>query len=113
VTSRAVRLRSSLLSALFLLGALGFPLADGALFHVAGHDVYAGVTHVEAHGGAHHADRCTLGLSQAPSLSTPQIDGSGLSDQLPEAPATSRSTDTPRSTDCPALPRSRAPPHTA
>jgi hypothetical protein len=49
-----------LLSGLFVLGALGVPLADGALFHVAGHDVYAGVTHVEAHGGAHHADRCTL-----------------------------------------------------
>ena len=35
-------------------------LADAALFHEAGHDPYAGVTHVEAHGGSHHADRCTL-----------------------------------------------------
>jgi hypothetical protein len=66
VTSRAVRLRSSLLSALFLLGALGFPLADGALFHVAGHDPFANVTHVEATGGTHHADRCTLAQPVAP-----------------------------------------------
>ncbi len=55
-----VRLRASLLSGLFLLGALGVPLADGAMFHVAGQDPCAGVTHVEAHGGQHHADRCTL-----------------------------------------------------
>jgi hypothetical protein len=66
VTSRAVRLRSSLLSALFLLGALGFPLADGALFHMAGHDPFADVTHVEATGGAHHADRCALAQPVAP-----------------------------------------------
>jgi hypothetical protein len=66
VTRRAVRLRSSLLSALFLLGALGLPLADGALFHMAGHDPFADVVHVEATGGAHHADRCTLAQPVAP-----------------------------------------------
>jgi hypothetical protein len=60
VTRLATRLRASLLAGLFLLGALGVPVADGALFHVAGHDPYAGVTHVEARGGSHHADRCTL-----------------------------------------------------
>jgi hypothetical protein len=60
VTRLAVRLRASLLSGLFLAGALGMPLADAALFHRAGHDPFAGVTHVEAQGGSHHADRCTL-----------------------------------------------------
>lgn len=112
MTPLAVRLRASLLFGLFALGTLGVPLTDAALFHLAGQDACAGITHIEAHGGLHHADRCTLGLPQAPSLPTPRIDGSGLSGQMPEAPATSRSTDTPRSTDNPALPRSRAPPHT-
>jgi hypothetical protein len=60
VTSPAVRLRAAFLSGLFLLGAVGVSLADAALFHEAGHDPYAGVTHVEARGGSHHADRCTL-----------------------------------------------------
>lgn len=41
------------------------PLADATLFHLAGHDPYAGVTHVEALGGTHHADRCTLGQPTA------------------------------------------------
>jgi len=32
------------------------------MFHVAGQDPCAGITHVEAHGNSHHADRCTLAL---------------------------------------------------
>ena len=60
MTRLAVRLRATLLAGLFLAGALGIPLADGALFHLAGHDPDAGVIHVEAQGGTHHADRCTL-----------------------------------------------------
>lgn len=60
MTRLAVRFRAAFLAGLFLLGAVGVSLADAALFHEAGHDPYAGVTHVEAQGGSHHADRCTL-----------------------------------------------------
>lgn len=51
---------------LFLAGTIGLPVADAALFHLAGQDPCAGVTHVEAQGDQHHADRCTLAQPLAP-----------------------------------------------
>jgi hypothetical protein len=60
VTRLPVRLRSALLVGLFLVGSLGLPVADAATFHLAGHDPCAGLTHLEAQGSSHHADRCTL-----------------------------------------------------
>ena len=60
VTPLAVRLRSALLVGLFLAGSVGLPVADAATFHLAGHDPCAGLTHFEAQGSSHHADRCTL-----------------------------------------------------
>ena len=113
MTPLAVRLRAAFLSGLFLLGAVGIALADAALFHEAGHDPYAGVTHVEPLGATHHGDRCTLGVPQAPSHTAPQVDGSVIATRGPESPVRPRPATTPRSTDFSALPRSRAPPHTA
>ena len=110
MTNRAVRLRSSLLFACFLLGALGFPLADGALFHMAGHDPFADVIHVEATGGSHHADRCTLAQPVAPQQESL---GSAQPLRVPpplarrlEAPATAA----PCNADASRLQHSRAPP---
>jgi hypothetical protein len=60
VTSLTTRLQSALLSGLFLLGTLGVPLTDAALFHRADRDPCAGITHVERQGGSHHADRCSI-----------------------------------------------------
>lgn len=60
MTRLAVRLRAALFFGLFLTGTLGVPLTDAAMFHLAGQDPCAGITHIEAHGGFHHADRCTL-----------------------------------------------------
>ena len=110
MTSRAVRLRSSVLSALFLLGALGFPLADGALFHRAGHDAYAGVTHVEAHGGAHHADRCTL--AQPCAVQRESLGSAGAIRTVPPLVvyATSPAATAPAGAEPTALQDSRAPP---
>ncbi|MEZ4413305.1 MAG: hypothetical protein R2910_10005 [Gemmatimonadales bacterium] len=53
-------LRAAFCASLFLAGALGVPLADAATFHLVGHDPCAGLTHLEAQGSSHHADRCTL-----------------------------------------------------
>jgi len=60
VTRPGQRLRAFLGTGLFLVGVLGLPLTDAALFHRAGHDPYAGTTHFEGQGGDHHADRCAL-----------------------------------------------------
>jgi hypothetical protein len=60
VNRLTVRLRSALLFGLFLAGSLGVPVADAATFHMAGRDPCAGVTHLEAQGTSHHADRCAL-----------------------------------------------------
>jgi len=60
VTLLAIRLRAFLLLALFLSGTVGLPVADAVTFHLAGRDPCAGLTHLEAQGSSHHADRCAL-----------------------------------------------------
>ena len=89
MTRLAVRLRAGLLFGLFVLWTLGVPLTDAAMFHLAGRDPCAGVTHIEAHGGLHHADRCTLaqpaaeqrdalGSAEAIRVAPPQAERSGV-----------------------------------
>jgi len=91
VTPLALRLRAALLFGLFLIGTLGVPLADAAMFHLAGQDPCAGITHIEAHGGLHHADRCTLaqpaaaqrdalGSAEAIRVAPPQAEHAGVPD---------------------------------
>ncbi|HEX5005296.1 MAG TPA: hypothetical protein VFV65_08260 [Gemmatimonadales bacterium] len=80
-----MRSRSLLLLGLFLLGSLGVPLTDGALYHLAGKDPCAGLTHVEAQGSAHHADRCTLAQPSAPQQTAA---GSGESVRISQPVAT-------------------------
>ena len=110
MTRLAVRLRAALLFCLFLLGTLGVPLADAAMFHLAGQDPCAGITHVEAHGGLHHADRCTLaqpaaaqraalGSAKAIRVALPQAERAGLPDAV-----------TPTDIASASLQHSRAPP---
>jgi hypothetical protein len=113
VTPFAPRLRAGLLVALFFTGALGIPLADGAMFHLAGRDPFAGVTHFEPPGATHHADRCALAPPQAPSQSPSRVDGAVFALLAPDAAAVLEPVEAPRSTDVTHLPRSRAPPHTA
>jgi len=60
VTTLLRRLRACSLLGLLLAGTIGLPVADAALFHLAGQDPCAGTTHIEAHGNQHHADRCVL-----------------------------------------------------
>lgn len=110
MTPPAVRLRSALLALVFVIGALGMPVADAALFHRAGHDPYAGVTHMEPLGGVHHADRCVL---SAPAVA--QREGLGSARAIRVAPPLHvRLAPTivaaPARTDLVALQRSRAPP---
>jgi hypothetical protein len=110
VTPLAVRLRAVVLTGLFLAGALGMPLADSALFHRAGHDPYAGVTHVEPHGGAHHADRCTLAQAAAA-----QRESLGSAKAIRVAPSVAVRTAVParcapNGTELTELQHSRAPP---
>lgn len=110
VSSLTARLRSALLCGLFLLGTLGVPLADGAMFHVAGQDPCAGVTHVEAQGGSHHADRCTLAQ---PAAAQRQGIGSAHTVGIPLPLASriiARSAASPQSTAFINLQHSRAPP---
>lgn len=106
----ASRLRTAALTALFLAGAFGMPLADAALFHRAGHDPYSGVVHVEQHGDAHHGDRCTLAQPIPP-----QVTGLPSSDIIQSAPPVEcrtalAPTPAPRSADTPSTQQSRAPP---
>ena len=110
MTPLAVRLRAALLAGLFLAGAFGMPLADSALFHRAGHDPYAGVTHVEPHGGAHHADRCTLAQPAAA-----QRESLGSARAIRVAPAVTvraalPASCAPHGAELAALQHSRAPP---
>jgi hypothetical protein len=112
VTAPAVRLRAAFLSGLFLLGAVGVSLADAALFHEAGHDPYAGVTHLESRGGSHHADRCALAVPHAPSQSAPQIDRAVIALGEPVAGRALCPTDAAPLTGPTSPHRSRAPPHT-
>lgn len=110
VTPLALRLRAALLTGLFFAGAFGFPLADAALFHRAGHDPYAGVTHVEPHGGAHHADRCTLAQPAAV-----QRESLGSAQAIRVAPplvlrTVAPAMCTPHDAELAALQHSRAPP---
>ena len=70
-----------MLALLFLAGVLGMPVADGLLFHRAGGDPYAGVTHLEPLGSTHHADRCAL---QAPAMA--QREGLGSARAIRVAP---------------------------
>jgi len=96
VTQPVVRLRAVLLAALFVIGALGMPVADGLLFHRAGADPYAGVTHLEPLGSTHHAERCALvapamaqreGLGSAPALRVPAPLAVRTAPLIAEAPA--------------------------
>ncbi len=108
--SLTARLRSLLCAGLFLAGAFGLPLTDAALFHRAGHDPYAGVIHVEQHGGAHHGDRCTLAQPVPP-----QLTGLPSTDIIQAAPPVECRTalapaPEPRSADSPTTQRTRAPP---
>ena len=105
-----MRLRAAFLSGLFLLGAVGVPLADAALFHVAGHDPYAGVTHLEAQGGSHHADRCTLAQSCA--VQREALGSAGVIRTVPllVAYAVAPSVTAPAGAEPAALQHSRAPP---
>jgi hypothetical protein len=113
VTRLASRLRAGLLVALFFTGALGIPLADGAMFHLSGRDPFAGVTHFEPPGATHHADRCALSPPRAPSQSASRVDSAPFALLAPNAAAVLAPAEAPRSTDVTHLPRSRAPPHTA
>jgi len=86
------------------------PMADGALFHRAGHDPYAGVTHLEPLGGLHHADRCTLNAA-----AVAQREGLGSARALRVAPllvvrSTPSITEAPAPAELIALRHSRAPP---
>lgn len=106
----ASRFRALLCTGLFLVGALGFPLTDAALFHRAGHDPFAGVVHVEPQGNAHHGDRCALARPIAPTAS-----GISSFDAIQAAPpvecrATLLPPVEPRSADTPSSHRTRAPP---
>ncbi len=110
MTRLAVRLRAAFLSGLFLLGAVGVSLADAALFHEAGHDPFAGIIHVEPHGGAHHADRCTLAQPVPPqAMGIPAFD---VIQSVPPVERHAALAPAPalRSTDPSALQRTRAPP---
>jgi len=105
-----VRLRAALLGALFVIGALGMPVADGLLFHRAGCDPYAGVTHLEPLGGVHHADRCAL---SAPAIA--QREGLGSARAIRVAPPLVVRTapaiaEAPAPAELIALRHSRAPP---
>ena len=112
MTPLAVRFRAAFLCGLFLLGAVGISLADAALFHEAGHDPYAGVTHLESRGTTHHADRCALAVPHAPSQSAPRIDRAIIALGEPRANRALCPTDASPSTGPTSPHRSRAPPHT-
>jgi len=104
------RLRAALALGVFLSGTLGLPLADGAMFHLAGRDPCAGVTHVEAHGGLHHADRCTLAqpvAAQRESVGSAQV-VRNVPPMTDRAPA--REAAAPPATVLVTLQHSRAPP---
>jgi hypothetical protein len=110
VNRLAVRLRAGLLFGLFLTGTLGVPLTDAALFHLAGQDPCAGVTHIEAHGGLHHADRCSLAQPAAA-----QREALGSSKAIKVSPhlllrTDALSTRAPHSAEWVTLQHSRAPP---
>lgn len=110
MTSPATRLRAALLCALFLAGTGGVPVADAAFFHVAGQDPCAGITHVEAQGSAHHADRCTLAQ---PTAAQRHDLGSADTSTLTPPPANRAiepSAASPRSAMFLTLQHSRAPP---
>jgi hypothetical protein len=105
-----VRFRAALLGALFIIGALGTPVADGLLFHRAGSDPYAWVTHLEPLGSTHHAERCAL---QAPAMA--QREGLGSSRAIRVAPplvvrSTPAIAAAPAAAELIALRHSRAPP---
>jgi len=110
VTHPTIRLRAALLALLFVIGALGMPVADAALFHRAGHDPFAGITHMEPLGVVHHADRCVL---SAPAVAQREDLGSARAIRV-APPLHIRLTPTivaaPAATDLIALERSRAPP---
>ena len=103
-------LRAAFLSGLFLLGALGVSLADAALFHEAGHDPYFGVTHVEAQGGSHHADRCTI--AQPCAVPRESLGSAGVIRTVPPLVVytVTPSAPAPAGADLAALQHSRAPP---
>lgn len=106
----AVRLRSALLVGLFLAGSLGLPVADAATFHLAGHDPCAGLTHLEAQGISHHADRCTL--AQPTAAQREDLGSAHTADvvQPPTTRALVPSPARPRSAALLTLQHSRAPP---
>lgn len=106
----AVRCRSLLLLGVFLLGSLGVPLADGVVYHLAGKDPCAGLTHVEAQGSTHHADRCTLAQPTAPQQTAAgSSESTRVSLPAPTRMAASTTWTAPRST-VHRLQHSRAPP---
>ena len=111
VTPPAVRLRAALLAALFVIGALGMPVADGAAVPRAGCDPTPASRTSKPLGGIHHADRCAL---PAPAIA--QREGAGQRPRHPRRAAARRPHHTdPRRGAVPptgliALQHSRAPP---
>lgn len=106
----ARRLRAALILGVFLTGTFGVPIADAAMFHLAGRDPCAGVTHIEAHGGQHHADHCTLAQPVAA-----QRESIGSAQAVRVAPpmaarAITPDAAVPTDTELVALQHSRAPP---
>ena len=86
------------------------PLADAATFHLAGRDPCAGVTHFEAQGSSHHADRCALAQ---PTADQRDALGSAKAVRIPPpvvARAVTPSSATPHSAAFITLQHSRAPP---
>jgi hypothetical protein len=104
------RLRPTLLAVLCFSGTLGLPLTDAAMFHLAGQDPCAGVTHLEAHGGAHHADRCTL--AQPCAVQRESLGSAGAIRTVPPLVvyAMSPAATAPAGAEPTALQHSRAPP---